>query len=39
MHGPTLCALEGSTLLVAPGWEGEVDAFGTVHLFAAGERA
>jgi N-methylhydantoinase A len=39
MRGPTVCALEGSTLLVASGWEGEVDAFGTVRLFAVGERA
>jgi N-methylhydantoinase A len=39
LRGPMVCALEGSTLLVAPGWEGEVDAFGTVRLFAEGERA
>jgi N-methylhydantoinase A len=32
LRGPAICALEGSTLLVAPGWEGEVDEFGTVRL-------
>jgi N-methylhydantoinase A len=30
--GPALCALPESTLLVAPGWSGEVDAYGTIHL-------
>jgi N-methylhydantoinase A len=30
--GPTLCALPEATLLVAPGWSGEVDEHGTVHL-------
>jgi N-methylhydantoinase A len=38
VRGPAIYALAGSTLLVAPGWEGEVDAFGTVRLFAAEER-
>jgi N-methylhydantoinase A len=32
LDGPTLCALPESTLLVPPGWRGEVDAQGTVHL-------
>ena len=32
LHGPALCALEDSTLLIPPGWSGEVDAHGTVHL-------
>jgi N-methylhydantoinase A len=39
VRGPAIYALEGSTLLVSPGWEGEVDAFGTVCLSVAGERA
>jgi N-methylhydantoinase A len=30
--GPALCALPQATLLVEPGWEGEVDEFGTIHL-------
>jgi N-methylhydantoinase A len=38
LHGPAICALEGSTLLVAPGWEGEVDEFGTVRLRDVEER-
>jgi N-methylhydantoinase A len=32
IHGPALCALPQATLLVAPGWSGEVDEFGTVKL-------
>jgi N-methylhydantoinase A len=32
LHGPALCALPESTLLVPPGWWGEVDEQGTVHL-------
>ncbi len=32
LRGPLLCALPESTLLVPPGWAGEVDAFGTIHL-------
>jgi N-methylhydantoinase A len=32
VHGPTVCALSESTLLVPPGWSGEVDAHGTCHL-------
>jgi N-methylhydantoinase A len=33
--GPALCALPDATLLIAPGWSGEVDEHGTVHLSAA----
>jgi N-methylhydantoinase A/oxoprolinase/acetone carboxylase beta subunit len=37
--GPALCALPESTLLVPPGWSGEVDAFGTIQLvWAEGSR-
>ncbi len=32
LSGPALCALPDATLLVPPGWSGEVDAHGTVHL-------
>ncbi len=32
IEGPTVCALPGSTLFVPHGWEGEVDAQGTVCL-------
>jgi N-methylhydantoinase A len=32
ISGPALCALPDATLLVAPGWSGEVDLQGTVHL-------
>jgi N-methylhydantoinase A len=32
LAGPGLCALPEATLLVPPGWSGEVDAYGTVHL-------
>ena len=32
LHGAALCALPESTLLVPPGWSGEVDAHGTCHL-------
>jgi len=35
VSGPALCALPEATLLVPPGWRGEVDAHGTVHLTAA----
>ena len=34
VRGPVLCALPEATLLVAPGWSGEVDEFGTVKLVA-----
>jgi N-methylhydantoinase A len=30
--GPALLAMPDSTLLIAPGWSGETDAHGTVHL-------
>jgi len=32
LSGPALCALPEATLLIPPGWSGEVDACGTVHL-------
>jgi N-methylhydantoinase A len=32
IEGPIVCALPGSTLFVPAGWQGEVDAQGTVHL-------
>jgi N-methylhydantoinase A len=32
VEGPSVCALPDSTLLVAPGWSGEVDEYGTIHL-------
>jgi N-methylhydantoinase A len=32
ISGPALCALPDATLLIAPGWSGEVDDFGTIHL-------
>jgi len=34
VRGPALCALPEATLLVAPGWSGEVDERGTVRLAA-----
>jgi N-methylhydantoinase A len=37
LRGPALCALPDSTLLVPPGWSGEVDEQGTVHLLNAGD--
>jgi N-methylhydantoinase A len=37
LRGPALCALPESTLLVPPGWSGEVDEQGTVHLVNAGD--
>ncbi len=36
LRGPAVCALGESTLLVAPGWSGEVDARGTVMLERTG---
>jgi len=36
VRGPALCAFPESTLLVAPGWTGEVNAQGTVRLEAVG---
>ncbi|MEA2216150.1 MAG: N-methylhydantoinase [Solirubrobacteraceae bacterium] len=32
LDGPALCALPEATLLVPPGWSGEVDAHGTIAL-------
>jgi N-methylhydantoinase A len=32
IDGPAICELPESTLLVAPGWSGEVDQQGTIHL-------
>jgi N-methylhydantoinase A len=37
VRGPAICALADSTLLVPAGWEGEVDAHGTVCLHDTGE--
>ncbi len=34
VSGPALCALPEATLLVAPGWSGEVDEHGTIRLMA-----
>jgi N-methylhydantoinase A len=34
--GPALCAFGESTLLVAPGWSGAVDSYGTMHLHDQG---
>jgi N-methylhydantoinase A len=36
VEGPALCAMPESTLLVPPGWSGDVDANGTVVLERAG---
>jgi N-methylhydantoinase A len=41
LSGPALCALGEATLLLPPGWSGEVDCYGTIHLHreqAGGER-
>ncbi len=32
LSGPTVCALPDATLLIPPGWSGEVDDFGSVRL-------
>jgi N-methylhydantoinase A len=32
LQGPALCALADSTLLLPPGWSGEVDAHGTIQM-------
>jgi N-methylhydantoinase A/oxoprolinase/acetone carboxylase beta subunit len=32
LQGPALCAMPEATLLVAPGWAGEVDVHGTARL-------
>ncbi len=37
LAGPALCALSEATLLIPPGWSGEVDAHGTIHLLAAND--
>jgi N-methylhydantoinase A/oxoprolinase/acetone carboxylase beta subunit len=34
VSGPALCALPEATLLVPPGWSGEVDQHGTIRLVA-----
>jgi len=36
--GPALCAMPDATLLIPPGWSGEVDAHGSVRLRDGGER-
>ncbi len=38
LSGPAVCALPEATLLVPPGWSGEVDEYGTVHLIDADAR-
>jgi N-methylhydantoinase A len=35
LRGPALCALPETTLLIPPGWSGEVDERGTIHLRTA----
>jgi N-methylhydantoinase A len=37
--GPGMCALPDTTLLIPPGWDGEVDAHGTIHLRRAPEES
>jgi N-methylhydantoinase A len=32
LEGPALCAMPETTLFVAPGWAGEVDASGSARL-------
>ena len=32
LRGPAVVELAESTLLVPPGWAGEVDATGTIHI-------
>ncbi len=39
LQGPALCALAEATLLIPPGWSGEVDEHGTIHLHHATARA
>ena len=39
LQGPALCALPEATLLVPPGWAGEVDPHGTVHLREPGQAS
>jgi N-methylhydantoinase A len=38
LSGPALCALPEATLLVPPGWAGEVDEQGTITLLSAHEN-
>jgi N-methylhydantoinase A len=38
VRGPALCAMPESTLLVPPGWSGQVNGHGTVVLEHAGSR-
>jgi N-methylhydantoinase B/oxoprolinase/acetone carboxylase alpha subunit/N-methylhydantoinase A/oxoprolinase/acetone carboxylase beta subunit len=38
LTGPAVYATDESTLYVPPGWRGEADALGTVHLKKAGQR-
>jgi 5-oxoprolinase (ATP-hydrolysing) len=38
LRGPVICALPEATLLVPAGWQGAVDAHGTVRLIRARER-
>jgi len=39
LSGPALCALPEATLLIPPGWSGEVDQYGTVHLMTTNAAA
>ncbi|MFI5009905.1 MAG: hydantoinase/oxoprolinase family protein [Solirubrobacterales bacterium] len=39
VEGPAVCSLGESTLFLPPGWVGETDAQGTVHLEAASHSA
>jgi N-methylhydantoinase A len=39
LQGPVLCALPEASLLIPPGWAGEVDAHGTCRLEREGARA
>jgi N-methylhydantoinase A len=36
LSGPSLCAMPEATLLIAPGWSGSVDQYGTIHLLDSG---
>jgi N-methylhydantoinase A len=38
LQGPVLCAMPQATMLVAPGWAGEVDAHGTATLVRVEDR-
>jgi N-methylhydantoinase A len=41
LRGPAICALPEATLLIPPGWSGECDEHGTIHLrreLTGGER-